>query len=79
MFFKVYKSCIPIQERWIHLLEVAPIGTMFGRNRSSPGIMNRKPRKINELIIDVKRYARLFLQVVFNCNLNLLFPILQVR
>jgi hypothetical protein len=32
---------------------------------ASPGYMNRKPRKINELIIDVKRYARLFISGLF--------------
>ena len=55
----------PGQVLWIHMLVVAPIGAMFGLDMASPGIMNRKPRKVNESIINSKMYARLFIAGLF--------------
>ena len=55
----------PGQVLWIHMLVVAPIGAMFGLDMASPGIMNRKPRKVNESIINLKMFARLFIAGLF--------------
>jgi Ca2+-transporting ATPase len=55
----------PGQVLWIHMLVVAPIGAMFGLDMASPGIMNRKPRKVHEPIINLKMYARLFIAGLF--------------
>jgi Ca2+-transporting ATPase len=55
----------PGQVLWIHMLVVAPIGAMFGLDMASPGIMNRKPRKFHEPIINLKMYARLFIAGLF--------------
>jgi Ca2+-transporting ATPase len=44
---------------------VAPITTMFSRDMASPLIMNRKPRKVNEPIINTRMFARLIIAVFF--------------
>ena len=44
---------------------VAPIGIMFGLDMASSGIMNRKPRKINEPISNTKMFARPFIAGLF--------------
>ncbi|MCX6698423.1 MAG: HAD-IC family P-type ATPase, partial [Methanomicrobiales archaeon] len=49
----------PGQVLWIHILVVAPIGIAFGLDVASPGIMDRKPRKAQEPIINLKMYTRL--------------------
>lgn len=47
------------------MLVVAPIGIMFGLDMASPLIMNRKPRKVNEPIINTRMFAWLFIAVLF--------------
>lgn len=42
-----------------------PITILFDLDRASPGIMNRKPRKINEPIINGMMFARLFIALLF--------------
>lgn len=61
----------PGQVLWIHMLVVAPIGAMFGLDMASPGIMNRKPRKVHEPIINGKMYARLFIAGLFMAAMSL--------
>jgi Ca2+-transporting ATPase len=61
----------PGQVLWIHMLVVAPIGIMFGLDMASPGIMNRKPRKINEPIMNTKMFARLFIAGLFMAAMSL--------
>lgn len=61
----------PGQVLWIHMLVVAPIGAMFGLDMASPGIMNRKPRKVNEPIINLKMYSRLFIAGLFMAAMSL--------
>ncbi|MGC9517426.1 MAG: cation-translocating P-type ATPase [Methanomicrobiales archaeon] len=55
----------PGQVLWIHMLVVAPIGAMFGLDLASPGIMARKPRRIDEGIISKGMYVRLFIAGAF--------------
>ncbi|MDI6643581.1 MAG: HAD-IC family P-type ATPase [Methanobacteriaceae archaeon] len=55
----------PGQVLWIHMLVVAPIGVMFGLDIASPGIMTRKPRKIDESILSRGMYIRLFVAGLF--------------
>jgi Ca2+-transporting ATPase len=47
------------------MLVVASIGIMFGLDMVSPGIMNRRARKINEPIINTKTYDRIFFTGLF--------------
>jgi P-type Ca2+ transporter type 2C len=47
------------------MLVVAPTGIMFGLDMASPGIMNRKPRKVNEPILNTRMFARLFITGLF--------------
>jgi len=47
------------------MLVVASIGIMFGLDMASPGIMNRKPWKINEPIINTRMFALLFITGLF--------------
>ncbi|MGB9175294.1 MAG: HAD-IC family P-type ATPase [Methanoregula sp.] len=61
----------PGQVLWIHMLVVAPIGAMFGLDMASPGIMNRKPRKIHEPIINIKMFIRLFVAGLFMAAMSL--------
>jgi len=55
----------PGQVLWIHILVVAPIGIAFGLDVASPGIMDRKPRKAQEPIINLKMYTRLCITGLF--------------
>jgi Ca2+-transporting ATPase len=50
---------------WIPMLVVAPIGIMFGLDMASPGIMNRRARKITEPISNTRMFARLFIAGLF--------------
>jgi len=59
------------QVLWIPILVVAPIGILFGLDMASPGIMNRKPWKINEPIINTKRFVRLFIAGLFMAAMSL--------
>jgi len=61
----------PAQVLWIHMLMVAPIGIAFGLDVASPGIMNRKPRKAQEPIINGKMYVRLFIAGLFMAGMSL--------
>jgi Ca2+-transporting ATPase len=47
------------------MLVVAPIGIVFGLDMASPGIMNRKPWKINEPISNTRRFARRLIAGLF--------------
>jgi magnesium-transporting ATPase (P-type) len=47
------------------MLGVAPISTMFGLDWGSPGNMNRKPRNVQEPIVNAKMYVRLFIAGLF--------------
>jgi Ca2+-transporting ATPase len=47
------------------MLVVAPIGILFGLDMASPGIMNRRARKITEPISNTRMFARLFIAGLF--------------
>jgi len=69
----------PGQVLWIHMLVVAPIGITFGLDMASPGIMNRKPRKVGEPIINLRMFTRLFVVGLFMAAMALyLFQVGQV-
>ena len=53
------------------MLVVAPTGILFRLDMASPGIMNRKPWKINEPIINTRMFTRLFITGLFMAEMAL--------
>jgi magnesium-transporting ATPase (P-type) len=74
-FLNIINPAFTSQVLWIHMLVVAPIGAMFGLDMASPGIMNRKPRNVQEPIINTKMYVRLFIAGLFMAAMGCSTPI----